>query len=223
MYHQTSKYELAIKFEQDGYFMVAYPMFKECLEDKISEPGNVLFKCGWCIEHISEFDNNLAVTYYLKAGQSTKDTICKMNSYFRAGWVLMHLNQNETAIDAYRNAIETGHSEGIFNSIYQDALYWCAVCLESDNRFLDAIYLYRAVRAISLTLGPESRYREIKCLVAVGLYSKALQVCDSFNAAPPSGFPQKRYDELKKSAEKEKRFLSECYPSKLNNNRRISD
>jgi hypothetical protein len=77
----------------------------------------------------------------------------------------MHFNRNQQAIEAFKNAIQIGHSEGNYESIYQEALYWCAVCLESEKTYLDAIYLYRAVQDISILLNPESRYREIKCLI----------------------------------------------------------
>jgi len=213
---KIKKYELAVKFKQAGYFKVAYPMFRECLEDNDLDYGNILFECGWCVEHLDDVDNSLAVSYYLRAGRESADPLCRMNSFFRAGWLLMHFNRNEQAIEAFKNAIQTGHSEGNYESIYQEALYWCAVCLESESRFLDAIYLYRAVQDISILLNPESRYREIKCLLAVGLFNEALQLCESFNVLPPTSFSIERYNELKNLAEEEKALLSECCSSKLN-------
>ena len=123
----------------------------------------------------------------------------------------MHFKRNEQAIDAFKSAIQIGHSEGNYESIYQEALYWCAVCLESENRFLDAIYLYRVVQNISEALNPESRYREIKCLLAVGLFNDVLNLCESFKVLPPQGFPLERYNELKNFAEKEKSLLDDCY------------
>ena len=216
MLQKTKKYDLAVKFKQAGYFRVAYPMFRECLEDREQDYGNVLFQCGWCVEHLDDIDNSLAVSYYLRAGKESADAVCRMNGFFRAGWLLMHFKRNEQAIDAFKNAIQIGHSEGNYESIYQESLYWCAVCLESKNRFLDAIYLYRVVQDISEELNPESRYRELKCLLAVGLFNDALQLCKSFNILQPPGFSAKRYNELKKLVEEEKALLSDCYSSKLN-------
>ncbi len=213
---KVKKYDLALKFKQSGYYKVAYPMFRECLEDKDLDYGNILFECGWCVEHLNDVDNSLAVSYYLRAGTESTDPLCRMNSFFRAGWLLMHFNRNEQAIEAFKNAIQIGHSEGNYESIYQEALYWCAVCLESENRVLDAIYLYRAVQDISTTLNPESRYREIKCLLTIGLFNEALQLCKSFNVLPPTGFSVERYNELKNLAEEEKALLYECYSSNLN-------
>ena len=216
MQKKLKKYDLAIRFEQAGYFKVAYPMFKECLEDRDLDYGNVLFECGWCAEHLEDVDNSLAVSYYLRAGKESADPLCRMNGFFRAGWLLMHFNRYEQAIEAYKNAIQIGHSEGNYESIYQEALYWCAVCLESESRFMDAIYLYRAVQDISTTLNPESRYRVIKCLLAIGLFNEAYQSFDSFNDLPPKGFSIERYNELKNLVEEEKSLLNECYSSKLN-------
>jgi len=216
MLQKVKKYELAVKFKQAGYFKVAYPMFRECLENRELDYGNVLFECGWCVEHWDDVDNSLAVSYYLRAGKESADPLCRMNGFFRAGWLLMHFNRNEQAIEAFKNAIQIGHSEGKYESIYQEALYWCAVCLESENRFLDAIYLYRAVQDISTTLNPESRYREIKCLLAIGLFSEALQLCKSFNVLPPPGFSTKRYNDLKILVEDEKTLLNDCYSSTIN-------
>jgi len=213
---KTKKYDLAVNFKQAGYFKVAYPMFRECLEDSEQDYGNILFQCGWCVEHLDEIDNSLAVSYYLRAGAESADAVCRMNGFFRAGWLLMHFNRNEQAIEAFKNAIQIGHSEGNYDSIYQEALYWSAVCLESENRFLDAIYLYRVVQDISAILNPESRYREIKCLLTVGLFDEALQICKSFDILTPPGFSSERYNELKNLVEKEKVLLSECYSSKLN-------
>lgn len=211
MLQKTTKYDLAVKFVHAGYFKVAFPMFRECLEDNDLDYGNVLFQCGWCVEHLNDVDNSLAVSYYLRSGKESTDTICRMNGYFRAGWLLMHFKRNEQAIDAFKSAIQIGHSEGNYESIYQEALYWCAVCLESENRFLDAIYLYRVVQNISEALNPESRYREIKCLLAVGLFNDVLNLCEGFKVLPPPGFPLERYNELKYLAEKEKNFLDDCY------------
>jgi tetratricopeptide (TPR) repeat protein len=216
MLQKAKKYDLAVKFKQTGYFKVAYPMFRECLEDREQDYGNVLFQCGWCVEHLDDIDNSLAVSYYLRAGKESADPLCRMNGFFRAGWLLMHFKRNEQAIEAFKNAIQIGRSEGNYKSIYQEALYWCAVCLESESRFLDAIYLYRAVQDISTTLNPESRYREIKCLLSIGLLNEAFQSLDSFNDLPPKGFSRDRFNELKNLVEVEKSLLSECYSSKLN-------
>ncbi len=101
---KVKKYELAVKFKQAGYFKVAYPMFRECLEDNDLDYGNILFECGWCVEHLDDVDNSLAVSYYLRAGKESADSLCRMNSFFRAGWLLMHFNRNEQAIEAFKNA-----------------------------------------------------------------------------------------------------------------------
>ena len=48
------------------------------------------------------------------------------------------------------------------------------------------------------------------------LFNEALQLFDSFNDLPPTGFSVEHYNELKNLAEEEKALLNECYSSKLN-------
>jgi len=111
------------------------------------------------------------------------------------------------AIVWLKNAAQIGHAEGEFNSIYTEALYWCAVALEAESRYLDAINLYRAVKGISDQLNPESRYREIISLIAIGNYSEAYSLCKTFSEPVPAGFSEERYEKLKKLAKKEQNIL----------------
>ncbi|MBT8386490.1 MAG: hypothetical protein KJO12_03685, partial [Ignavibacteria bacterium] len=176
-----SIYEQALKLENEGRFLAAFPLFKECLDDRNYDYGDILFHCGWCVENTKIADKQLAIHYYLESAKLSSNPVCVMNSNFRAGWIQMHLKNYSNAVELYKNSIETGHSEGEFNSIYSNALYWCAVSLEANKRFLDAINLYRAVSGISEELNPESRYREIVSLVSIGKYSEAHNLCLSFN------------------------------------------
>jgi len=210
MQYNLNKYELAVEFEKAGYFQSAYLLYCESLKNTRLDYGNTLFKCGWCLENTNRGEYELALSYYLKAGAASKSIACRMNSFFRAGWILMHLKKNEEAIKAYKYAVQIGHSEGNFDSIYQESLYWCAVCLEAENRFLDAIDLYRAVKEISPSLNPECRYREIICLITVGLFDDAARVCESFTLSAPTDFSGNRYRELLKLVEKEKNLLIKC-------------
>ncbi len=196
-------YELALKMERKGYYPVAFPLFKECLNANSCEIGDVLFHCGWCVEHTKESDKQIAINFYLESVKLSTDPVCVMNSYFRAGWIQMNLKKFSSAIELYKNAVEVGHSHGEFNSIYNNSLYWCAVSLEANKRFLDAINLYRAVSGISEELNPESRYREIVSLISIGRYSEADILCQTFSQPAPSGFPEYRYSELKKLVERE--------------------
>lgn len=202
-----SIYEQALKLENEGRFLAAFPLFKECLDDRNYDYGNILFHCGWCAENTKNEDKQLAIHYYLESAKLSCDPVCIMNSNFRAGWIQMHLKNYADAIELYKNAIETGHSEGEFNSIYSNSLYWCAVSLEANKRFLDAINLYRAVKAISEELNPESRYREIVSLISIGRYSEANTLCKTFSGQAPAGFSIDRYAELKKLVKREKDIL----------------
>lgn len=204
----ASKYELALSMERMGYFQVAYPLFKECLSLSQCEIGDVLFHCGWCAENTNIADKQLAIQHYLESVKSGTDPVCIMNSYFRAGWIQMHFKKYTNAIELFKNAIEKGHSEGEFNSIYNNSLYWCAVCLESTNRYLHAINLYRAVRGISEDLNPESRYREIVSLISIGRYSEANILCKSFSQPAPKRFSEERYLELQKLVKREQDILT---------------
>jgi tetratricopeptide (TPR) repeat protein len=202
-----SKYEQALKLENEGRFLAAFPLFKECLNDRNYDYGDILFHCGWCTESTEIEDRQLALSYYKKAAKAAAHPVCKMNSSFRAGWILMHLNKNIDAIEWLKNAVQIGHSEGEFNSIYSEALYWCAVVLEAENRYLDAINLYRAVEGISDQLNPESRYREIISLIAIGNYNEAYSLCKTFSEPIPGGFSEERYAELKNLVKKEQNIL----------------
>jgi len=206
-----SKYELALNFENSGYFLPAYSLFKECLNERKNDLGDLLFHCAWCIENINTSDKRRSVSYYLLAAKLASDVVCRMNAYFRAGWILRHLEENSEALNAFSRAIEIGHSEGIFNSIYNDALYWFAVTLESDNKFLDAIKIYKAVSSLSDELNPESRFRELHCQIAIGKYPEAIELCKSFELPPPPGFSGERYSEIKDMANREKSKLEICY------------
>ena len=211
-----STYEHALKLENEGRFLAAFPLFKECLNDRNYDYGDILFHCGWCTESTEIEDRQLALSFYKKAAKEATHPVCKMNSSFRAGWILMHLNKNTDAIEWLKNAVQIGHSEGEFNSIYSEALYWCAVDLEAESRYLDAINLYRAVEGISDQLNPESRYREIISLTAIGNYSEAYSLCKTFSEPIPGGFSEERYSELIKLVEKEKNLLEYCLNNETN-------
>ena len=211
-----TKYELALDFERSSYFLPAYVLFKECLADRNFDQGDVLFHCAWCIEHISGTDKRRSVSYYLLSAKLAEDTVCKMNSYFRAGWVLRHMDENTEALNSFSKVIEIGHSKGFFNSIYIDALYWFAVTLESENKFLDAIKIYRAIAGLSDELNPECRYREMLCLITVGKYIEAIDVCSSFESPCPKSFSSDRYNELRELAMHEKSILKYLYNYRVN-------
>ena len=210
MQTKLSKYELACRFEESGFYKVAFSMFRECLVEKKYEQGVIMFKCGWCLEHTEDAYKNLTIAYYLGAGKNASDADCRMNGFFRAGWLLMHLNKNTEVIEAYSKSIGVGHAEGIYNSIYSEALYWCAVCLERESRILDAIELYRTVTIISPRLKPESLYREIYCNISIGRYNEAIQLSKEFGFEPPAEFSIARYNELKEIVQKEQTTLTAC-------------
>ncbi len=202
-----STYELALKFENAGDFTAAYPLFKDCLNNGNINTGNIYFHCGWCIENSMDAEKKIAVDYYLKAGNSECENIIRMNGFFRAGWLLMHMNTYAEAASCFKQAIEIGQSKCDDGAIYNQAIYWCAFCLESEKRYLDALNLYRTVTDLSLDLNPESRFREIICLVSIGLFAEALYVCKSFELPPPGSFSIERYEVLKSLAQKERALI----------------
>lgn len=210
MHLNLNKHNAAEEFENSGDFKSAYQLYLECLIDKNLDYGDILFKCGWCLENISDSEIALIVSYYLKAGAVSKKVDCRINSFFRAGWVLMQSGKNAEAIKSFKYSIQIGHTEANFGLIYQDSMYWCAVCLEAESRYLDAICLYRTVGEMSQQLNPESRYREIICLTKVGKYYEAIELSNSFTSPVPQGFSQARYDELLKLVEKERIMLKRC-------------
>jgi tetratricopeptide (TPR) repeat protein len=207
MQNRLSKYQLACRFEESGMFKAAFSIFRECLEDSTIEQGDLMFKCGWCLENIEDSDRNISISYYFNAGRRATDSVCRMNGFFRAGWLLMHFNRNEEAIEAFAKSIQIGDANCVYNSIYREAMYWCAASLERENQILKAIQLYKTVSLQSHLLKPESQYREIRCNVAVGRYYEALQLCKRFDQKPPAEFSTDRYSELKELVKKEQTIL----------------
>lgn len=203
-------YEIGIKLEQAGYYQVAYSFFKECMQDSRFNLGDLHFHCGWCIENLKTVRKNVAIGSYLLAGELAPDDTCKANGYFRAGWIFMHLNQNKNAIDCFLNSIKFSKDNQSTDELYSDSFYWCAVCFERENRIIDAIGYYRNVKEISKRLNPESRYRELMCLIAIGSYTESLEICRTFEFPPPDKFSLKRYSELKKLVDKEKKIIEAC-------------
>ncbi len=208
-------YEIGIKFEQAGYYQIAYSFFKDCMYNQQVDLGDLYFHCGWCVENLSAVRKNVAIENYLLAGKLALDDSCKANGYFRAGWIFMHLNQNRNAINCFLNSIKFSKDNQSTTELYSDSLYWCAVCFERENRIIDAIGYYRKVKENSERLNPESRYRELMCLIAIGSFTESLEICRSFEFPPPEKFPSKRYSELKKLADNERKIIEASLSTEL--------
>ena len=84
------------------------------------------------------------------------------------------------------------------------------MCFEREKRFIDAIGYYKTVNKISQRLNPESRYRELMCLITICSFSEALKICNSFDEPSPEEFPVQRYLELRNLVNKEKKLLDAC-------------
>lgn len=204
----ASIYKTAISLEREGDYASALPRFRKCLELKEYDRCDVLFHIGWCLEQKGEKED--AIFSYREAAELDGDANCRMNSAFRAGWLLMHTKDYSRAAELYRKAIDLGEYTGIKDDIYQNAAYWYALCQESRGCYLEALEWYRLVQEIAPLLDPESRYRQINCFNRIGLYRQALEMCYSFQQSPPNVFDQNRYEELRRLANREQELLEAC-------------
>jgi tetratricopeptide (TPR) repeat protein len=205
------RYENAMALESQGRFREAFALFKILLDSNdIPDRGDLFFHCGWCLEHEKNLDDQPAYDYYRQAAHETAIPVCRMNSFFRAGWLRMGEKNYKEAIELYRKAIELHESRTVHDGIYREAAYWLAVCLEGTGRYLEALEWYRTVQRIAPLLAPESRFREIQCLNRIGAYPEALEVCRWFEREPPQGFDKNRYKELRSMTEHERKMLEDC-------------
>jgi hypothetical protein len=46
------RYEQALEYEQRDEFATAFVLYRECLSCAAYHQGDILFKCGWCLERI---------------------------------------------------------------------------------------------------------------------------------------------------------------------------
>ncbi len=203
-------YESALKLESEKQFEQAFHQFEKLLFSTNVDRGDVLFHCGWCLENAPELDSKLAVFCYQEAAEVAAIALCRMNSSFRAGWLLMHEKNYREADKWFSNAIAIQCKTPASELIYTDSLYWLAVCKESQQRYFDALDSYREVAEIAPQMAPESWYRQIQCLNKIGNFEQALEVCSFFAQSPPQGFDHNRYRDLQKLVATEREWLTEC-------------
>lgn len=201
-------YLQALTLECECRFAEALQLFQRCLDDPTFDEGDIHFHCGWCLE--SEGRTQDALQQYARAAELTRLPSCKINCFFRAGWILMHRKEYAQAADAFRQAIDYGDVVALRDDAYRHALYWYAVCLEAQGRYIEALTWYRHAQAAAPVLDPESRLRQIMCLVHIGRYDEALEVCRSFDAPAPGGFDAERYRALQREAHRERAMLEAC-------------
>ncbi len=205
MFHQ------ALTLEYEGRFADALELFERCLDDPTFDEGDLHFHCAWCLENEKRMRE--ALLRYARAADLTRIPSCKINSFFRSGWILMHEKDTVQAAEMFRNAVDYGELVGLKNETYRQGLYWYAVCLEAQGRCLEALTWYRLAQASSPQLDPESRRRQLACLVHVGLYDEALDVCRTFDAPCPEEFDAERYAALQAEVENERAILEACLTS----------
>jgi tetratricopeptide (TPR) repeat protein len=201
----TTHLHQALVLEQDGRFSEALELFLRCLDDPAFDEGDMHFHCGWCLENVSRKQE--ALHRYAHAAALTRIASCKLNSFFRSGWILMHdRNYLQAGVMLYR-AVEYGDLVNLKNETYQHAMYWYAHCLEVQAHYLEALQWYRLVGQLAPQLDPESRFRQIHCLIRIGRFEEALRVCETFDAAPPAAFDDLRYIVLRTEVLNERTML----------------
>jgi len=202
-------YEQALELEALGFYADALTLFNQCLDNPSYPRGDIFFHCGWCIEQQHGSDSEFACDLYEQSLETITHSSGKSHAAFRAGWIRFHRKEYAEASDMFRRAIKEGRGVEPAETIVHHAMYWLAVCLEAENRYLDAITWYRKVRDVSSSLEPEARLREIYCLVSVADFEAALQLARTFETDCPPHFPESRYSELARTAAKEKKMLEQ--------------
>lgn len=202
LYHQ------ALALEHEGRYAEALQLFERCINDPAFDAGDIHFHCGWCLENERQVGE--AVQHYAVAAELTRLPSCRINCYFRSGWILLHQKNHEIAAEMFRRAIDCGDVADVRDETYCHALYWYAVCLEAQARYIEALTWYRCAETTSPLLAPESRLRQIMCLVHIGRYEEALDLCRTFDVPPPLGFDQERYRALQADARRERAMLESC-------------
>jgi len=203
------QYQRGLAEEKNGNFAVAQKLFRDCLSRNDLDKGDILFHCAWCMEHDEAGDHGEAIQLYCEASGIAHSNACRLNSMFRAGWLLMHAKKHMQAATMFRQSIDYGDLVDLKIEPYQHAAYWYAVCLETDGQFLAALQWYRLVEGLAPQLRPESRWRQVQCLESIGSYGDAVEVCNRLAKPAPDGFPVSRYNMLRDLAVREKELLSE--------------
>lgn len=200
-------FDLALLYEQQSDYRRAYQLFQECIYKEGVDSGDVFFHCAWCLEQSGESDPQKVIALYRKAARQTRISIVRMNSYFRAGWILLQERHYRKAGEYFRKVVELAERHQDWNDISCNALYWYALTLENQGHYLEALRWHRKVQSLSERFLPESRFRELLCHVRIGAFEEALHVCQKFTEPPPPGFDPNRYLELQQQVEQEKQLL----------------
>ncbi|RMF58204.1 MAG: hypothetical protein D6748_09435 [Calditrichaeota bacterium] len=203
-------FEKALHYEQEGDFSTAFDLFRQSLEYDEIDIGDALFHCGWCLEQAAHHNWEDILNYYEQAAEKTSMVLVKMNSYFRSGWLWLQEKQYQRAGEHFRKAVEFAEEKEAWNEISYSALYWYAVVLEAQGRYLDALSYHRKLQTFETHLIPESRFREIQCLIQIGAYSEALEVCKKFQESPPDDVDIDRFNNLKELVLNEQRLLEQA-------------
>jgi len=205
-----SQYDRALNAESNGKFAEALELFQLCITLPEYDEGDVLFHCGWCAEQVDRSDNERALRYYEHAAFRATAPECKLNSFFRAGWLLMQRKEHAKAAVHFMNAIDYAELSQQRDELYHNAMFWHAVCLEPLGRYIEAIEWHRLIRTLDPRLDPESRVREICCLNQIASYEEAFSLCETFDHPPPPAFSATRYLDLREVVSRERDILNRC-------------
>lgn len=209
-------FEEALELEKNGFYAEALILLSQSLRDSSCPRGDVLFHSAWCIEQQEGSESKFALDLYEQSVELMTHMPGKVNAAFRAGWLRYHQKDYDRASEMFKFALKEGRGVEGAEEIAHQAMYWLAVCLEAENRFIDAIAFYREVRAISPTLDPEARLREMYCHINIADFEAALELTRTFGGNRPENFPETRYRELAAVTERERALLERCLYSDLN-------
>lgn len=203
--NNSATYEQALALLSEKRFVEAYPLFKQCIGDSGLNQSDVLFNCGWCLENIGNSQKK-ALYYYQSCYESATVGELKLNAGFRYSWVLMEEKNYPQAQHLLSKILAETKLSLTKSLVLRHAVFWFAVCLELDSRFLEAIDFYRKLETVNdQNLELEAQYRKIVCLNQVGNLEAALQSADEFLHLPSfSGDEGLRQSELIRLVKDEK-------------------
>ena len=172
----------AISAIERADFPCAVAMLDSLTPATVEEIAAVLFYRTFCRESLGDSDHLALFGCYQRAAEDLTAPLLRSQALFRAGWMLVHLNDYHGAEPYFAGAVTLCCAVGIKTGIYSHAAYWQALCWETEGRYLDAIERYREIANLDEAFRAECFYRTIQCFVVVGALEAALSACGEAEA-----------------------------------------
>jgi len=204
-----TNYQLALQFEEKRQYKDAIQLYRALLNTDYPRQGDILFRLGWCKEQLGQSEIH-AIKYYELALDNTDNPGMQVEIYFRLGWINLQQKKLEDAIDYFAALIRVAKEENIDNITFAHGVYWYAASIETQGQFIDAIKYFQEARNNLPELFIESCYRELVCLIHVGMYTDAIALSDQYQEYKPTTNQKERYMEILNLILQERNELKKC-------------